>query len=197
MTPSRRDPAPPTGEGAPACLYLLVGPPAVGKLTIARELASRCGAIVVDNHLVNNAVFVPLGLNRGEEVSLADTDALRARVLDVVLEATEAAPARFSHVFTIWLPEGPGNAAYVERLRDLAHRRGARFVPVWLTADAGALLSRVDAPERAQRSKLTDAAVLQDLLEVPLLAAPEDALTIDTTQIAPAQAVTQILESLR
>ena len=38
---------------------------------------------------------------------------------------------------------------------------------------------------------------LQDLLEVPLLAAPEDALTIDTTQIAPAQAVTQILESLR
>lgn len=69
--------------------------------------------------------------------------------------------------------------------------------PVWLTADAGALLSRVDAPERAQRSKLTDATVLQDLLEVPLLAAPEDALTIDTTQIAPAQAVTQILESLR
>lgn len=184
-------------EAIPPCLILLMGPPAVGKLTIARELEARTGAIVVDNHLVSNAVFVPIGLNRSAEVTLEDTDDLRARVHDVVLEAAEAAPNDLSHVFTVWLVEGPGGTAHVQRLRDLAHRRGARFLPVWLTASRQALLSRVDAPGRAERGKLVDGPTLQDLLEMPLLSAPADALRIDTTETTPSQAVARILQALR
>ena len=44
------------GEQSGARLYLLQGAPAVGKLTLARELEARTGAIVVDNHLVNNEI---------------------------------------------------------------------------------------------------------------------------------------------
>lgn len=175
-----------------ARVFLLVGPPAVGKLTLARELARQSGAIVVDNHLVNNAVFVPLGLNRGG-VTLADTDALRARVLDVVLEATLAAPAPLSHVFTVWLSDEPENAAHVKRLRELARRRGARFVPVWLTAEPATLLGRVDSLGRAEREKLTDPDVLGELLEMPTLPAPADALELDLTALAPDEAARRIL----
>lgn len=195
--PPQDDSAPPdAGRSLPPCLFLLMGPPAVGKLTIAWELESRTGAIVVDNHLINNAVFVPIGLNRGDDVTLADTDALRARVLDVVLEATEAAPARLSHVFTIWLPEGPENAAHVDRLRSLAARRRARFVPVWLNASRGTLATRVGAPERAERSKLTDPVVLEELLDLPLLRPPADAVRLDTTECSPSDAVTRILAAI-
>lgn len=175
-------------------LVLLVGPPAAGKLTIARELERRTGAIVVDNHLVNNAVFVPIGLNRSPEVRLEATDALRARVWDVVIEATEAAPARLSHVFTVWLADAPGSAAHVERLRALAGRRGVRFVPVWLQAGTETLLARVDDPDRAERGKLTDPGALREILALPLLPAPEDALVLDTGTVSPDQAVDAILD---
>ncbi|MGP5006055.1 AAA family ATPase [Brachybacterium tyrofermentans] len=177
-------------------LFLLVGLPAVGKLSVATEIGLRTGAIVVDNHLVNNAVFVPMGLGRGLGVELADTDALRGRVYDVVVESTLLAPAGLSHVFTVWLPDGPGNAAHVDRLRTLAGRRGARFVPIWLTASPEALLARIDAPGRAERSKLTDREVLRDLLELPVLSPPEDAITLDLSTMGPEDAAAQVLHAL-
>lgn len=179
-------------EPAPS-LFLLVGPPAAGKLTLARALERRTGAIVVDNHLVNNAVFVPIGLNRAPGVRLEGTDALRARVWDVVIEATEAAPAHLSHVFTIWLEDAPGSAAHVERLRSLAGRRGVRFVPVWVRAGTETLLERVDDPGRAERGKLTDPGTLREILALPLLPAPEDAIELDTGELSPERAVDAIL----
>lgn len=177
-------------------LFLLVGPPAVGKLSVATEIGRRTGAIVVDNHLVNNAVFVPMGLGRGHGVELADTDALRGRVYDVVLESTLLAPPGLSHVFTNWLPDGPENAAHVDRLRRIAERRGARFVPVWLTASPEALLARIGATGRAERSKLTAPEVLRDLLELPVLPPPEDAMTLDLSIMGPEDAAAQILHAL-
>lgn len=184
------------GEQSKARLYLLQGAPAVGKLTLARELERRTGAIVVDNHLVNNAVFIPIGLGRGPEVTLEQTDALRDRVREVVHEAAVAAPASLSHVFTFWLPDSPENAGHAERLRALAERRGAQFVPVWLTASREALLARVGAPGRAERSKLVDADILSELLERPQLPAPPDAVTLDLSEITPEQAVDQLLAAL-
>lgn len=177
-------------------LFLLVGPPAVGKLTLARELERCCGAIVVDNHLVNNAVFVPMGMHRDAGVELAQTDALRERVWDVVLDAAEAAPRQLSHVFTVWLLDGEEGAVHVERLRSLAERRGARFVPVWLTASPEALQHRVDAPGRAERHKLTDWQILERLLEIPQLPAPSDAVTLDLSVTTPAQVVAELLAAL-
>lgn len=179
-----------------ARLYLLQGAPAVGKLSLARELERRTGAIVVDNHLVNNAVFVPMGMGRDTAVTLEDTDVLRARVLDVVLEATLAAAPSLSHVFTNWLPDDPANAAHVDRLRELARRRGARFVPVWMSASAAALTARVSAPGRSERSKLVDPEVLRGLLEMPELPVPLDAITVDMSETTPAQAAEQVLAAL-
>lgn len=88
-----------------ASLFYLVGPPAVGKLTVARCLEQRTGAIVVDNHLINDPVFVPMGVHRGEGIEA--TNKLRGRVLDIVHEAIRLAPTRFSYVLTHWLPTSP------------------------------------------------------------------------------------------
>ena len=189
-------PAPAPGPAPAPRLFLLVGPPAVGKLTLAHELERRSGAIVVDNHLVNNTVFVPMGMHREAGVELAQTDALRERVWEIVLDATEAAPAQLSHVFTVWLLDNEEGAAHVERLRSLAERRGASFVPVWLTASPEALQSRVDAPGRAERHKLTDWQILSELLELPMLPPPADALCLELSTAGSAEAAVKILDSL-
>lgn len=178
---------------APARLFLLVGPPAVGKLSLARELERRVGAIVVDNHLVSNPVFIPMGLNSGEDVDFSATDDLRRRVWDIVLEAAAAAPRSLSHVMTSWLTDDESAEVHVQRLRSLAHTRGATFVPVWLRAGEETLLARVDAPGRAERGKLTDASLLQQILAVPTLPAPEDAIELDLSHLTPEQAAEQVL----
>jgi len=175
-------------------LFYLVGPPAVGKLTVARELERRTGAIVVDNHLINDPVFVPMGVHRGEGIGA--TDELRRRVLSVVHEAAELAPASYSHVFTNWLPDEPENRVLVERLRRLAQRRGARFVPAWLTAEADELAARVVRPERTQRAKLMDPEVLRTLLPIRELPAPPDAVVVDTTRLRPDEVADRILAGL-
>lgn len=177
-------------------LLLLVGPPAVGKLSVARELERRTGALVVDNHLINNPVFVPMGLLSSEDVDITATDGLRRRVWEVVLEAAAAAPPTLSHVMTNWLSDDPENAEHVERLRALARTRGARFVPVWLTASEEALLARVDAPGRDQHGKLTDPELLAQILAVPMLPAPADAIHLDLTEQTPPEAVTALLGAL-
>jgi len=176
-------------------VYYLVGPPAVGKLTVARELERRTGAIVVDNHLINDPVFVPMGLHRGEGVDIDATDRLRDRVREVVHVATELAPASFSHVFTNWLPDKPEAEALVQRLRLLAQRRGVGFVPVWLRADPDQLAARVVQADRSQRAKLMDADVLRTVLSRRQLPAPVDAIVLDTTRLQPHEVVDRILEA--
>lgn len=173
-----------------AALFFLVGPPAVGKLTIARELEKRGDVIVVDNHLISDAVFVPMGFQRGD--NLDATDDLRDRVRDVVLEAAARAPGHVSHVWTNWLLDGDVDRQYVADLRELAQKRGVRFVPVWLTASAAELERRVVQESRLERRKLRDADILRELLARPTLPAPKDALCLDITQLSPAEAANAI-----
>lgn len=85
-------------------------------------------AIVVDNQLINDPVFVPMGVHRGEGIEA--TNELRGRVVDVMHEAIRLAPTRFSYVLTHWLPDKPENSELVERVRVLAAAGQARFVPV-------------------------------------------------------------------
>jgi hypothetical protein len=117
-------------------------------------------------------------------------------VLDVVHEATELAPASFSHVFTNWLPDEPENERLVQRKRELAQRRRARFVPVWLSADTEALAARIANPQRSARAKLMDPDVLKGLLTIPQLPAPSDAIVLDTTNLQPHEVAEAILASL-
>ncbi|GAB3588747.1 AAA family ATPase [Calidifontibacter terrae] len=172
-------------------LYYLVGPPAVGKLTIGSLLRERTGAALIDNHLINDPVFVPMGVDRTTDISV--TDALRKRVHEVVLEAAQAAPAHVSHIFTNWLPDEPSNAQLVQTLANLARVRGAQFLPIWLTCDERELLRRVTSADRGARAKLRDPAVLRELLKRPGLPAPADALQLDTTDLTPAESADRIV----
>jgi hypothetical protein len=42
-------------------IFYLIGYPGTGKYTIAKEIAALTGAVLVDNHLINNLVFSVVG----------------------------------------------------------------------------------------------------------------------------------------
>ncbi|MEF2278884.1 AAA family ATPase [Deinococcus sp. YIM 134068] len=169
-------------------VYYVVGPPGSGKRTIGKHLSRLTGAALLDNHISNDPIFTAFGLD-GVRPIPAEVWDLVGKVRALVREAALAAPPQVSHIFTNWLIADEGEWPSVERLRDLAARRGATFVPVWLTCDTEELARRMTLPERAERLKLRDPEGLRTLLrEMGNLPPPRDAIRIDTTNLASADA---------
>lgn len=114
-------------------LFYLIGPPGSGKRTIGRELAALAGAVLIDNHLVNDPVFVALGGNSFRQQWPRHFPELVEQIYATVMEAARLAPAGVSHIFTNYLADDPGELRAITRLRDLAGERGVPFVLVNLS----------------------------------------------------------------
>lgn len=178
-------------------VFHLVGPPASGKRTIGLHLAALTGAVLLDNHLFNDAVFRPYGAD-GVRPIPEEIRALAAQVRQLGLQAARLAPPEVDQIFTSHLTAQPSGHAALQWLRDLAAARNARYIPVWLTCPEEELTRRVALPERLERAKLRDPQRLLDTLHVRgTLAAPPDAFLLDTTKYAPAEAAQQIAALLQ
>ncbi|CAM3542990.1 hypothetical protein [Deinococcus frigens] len=175
-------------------VFHLVGPPGSGKRTVGLKLSALTGAVLLDNHLFNDAVFRPYGAD-GLRPIPEEIHALAAQVRKLGLEAARLAPRDVSQIFTSYLTNRPSGPAALQLVRDLAAARGAQYLPVWLACPLDELERRLPLPERLKRAKLRDPAILRAALETSgLLAAPPDAIGIDTSALAPADAARLIAE---
>lgn len=177
-------------------IFYLIGPPGVGKYTVAKSLSEASGARLVDNHYWSNVVF---GLvEQDGKTPLANGIHDNAwSVCQVVLDTVaNYSPADWSFVFT--------HAAFgkgVERdqefstlLMDVAKRRGAKLAVVNLRCTEDELRTRVTHQDRRKRMKATDPrisklAALPDYVPEGI----ENHLTIDTTHLTPAEVTNLIL----
>ena len=170
-------------------LVFLHGPPAVGKLTVARALAARTGIRLFHNHLVLDAILAVFDFR-----SRGFTD-LRERVwLDVF---GTAAREKVSLVFT-FVPETTLAADFPWRVIDRVEAAGGRVRFVALTCPVEEQDARIDAPSRAEFAKLKDVAALRDLraqgwLDYPM---PPAELTLDTAAMTPDEAAAAIAAAL-
>lgn len=175
-----------------AFILQLVGPPASGKRTIGALVAERTGAMLLDNHLINDPVFTALGVN-----GLGDLHPraipMAGKVRRIVHEAVLAAPPGTSHIFTNWLVDTPEDAMAAQEIRGLAATRGASFYPVWLTCDAEQIRRRLTSPDRSVRNKLRDPSQVNDILARGATPAPDDALQLETTKLGADHAAGEIL----
>lgn len=175
-------------------VYHLVGLPASGKRTVGLELARLTGAVLLDNHLFNDAVFKPYGAD-GLRPLPPEVHALAAQVRLLGLEAARLAPPDVSQIFTSHLTTRPSGPAALQLLRDLASARGARYVPVWLTCDPAELEGRLGRPERLERAKLRDPGQFRQLVrDSGLLAPPPDALVLDTGAMTAEEAARRVVD---
>jgi hypothetical protein len=180
-------------------IIYLIGIPAVGKYTVAKEIGRMTGAKVVDNQLINFPVYSVIGYDgtanfRFPQGAESHIEKIQRAVLAVI---RDFCPPDGSFVFTNVLDaKAPGDKAWFRRIERLARQRKARFFPVWLTCDEEMIRQRKNTPERRARRKdsdLTNIAWYVHEFEVLRMPHP-NALTLDTSRCGPKQTARRILE---
>jgi hypothetical protein len=177
-------------------IVYFIGYAGTGKYTIARELARLTGAVLVDNHLINNPVFSVVGASGNRPLPAGvwqKIEGIRRIVLDTI---GELAPPEASFIFTNELYEGkPMDRRWYEDVTILATRRQTRLVPVILRCDPEEVCRRVTSPERALRFKDRSADRTRENMRTYQLLRIDhpNCLELEITTLSPLQAAQAIL----
>jgi chloramphenicol 3-O-phosphotransferase len=169
-------------------LVFLHGPPASGKLTIARELAVLTGFGLFHNHLVVDALTAVFAFGTAPFIRL------REQFWGEVFR--EAAQQDRSVIFT-FAPERTVSPAFLPHTLDIVQAAGGQVDFVAVTCPVEELERRIESSGRATFGKLRSRALFQELrqtgaLEYPPL--PDAGLSIDTSQYPPQEAARRICE---
>ena len=171
-------------------LVFLYGPPAVGKLTVARAIADRLPFKVLHNHVTIDAVteVIPFGSDRFWGV------VGRFRRDLVAAAGAERIDLIYTYAFA------PGDEQHVADIVSAYEEVGGAVSFVQLLAPREVLLERVRFESRKQYGKPTDPEVLVQMLDeydnFTALAAP-DSLTIDLGATSAHDAADRIIDHIR
>jgi hypothetical protein len=185
-------------DGEEKTLVFIVGPPAVGKMTVGRALSDITGIPLFHNHLSIEAVLPVFGFG---------TEPYKRLVRDFRLNMfTEVAQSDLPGlIFTyVWAFDQPGDRAVVERLRAVFEERGGRTVFVELCADLETRLQRNESEDRlAAKLSKRDVALSRERLlanerQYQLNSSGDfpfpDHLLIDNSEASPEEVASRIAE---
>lgn len=169
---------------------LLYGPPAVGKRTVARELAELTGYKLFHNHL--SIDLVESVFERGTPPFGRVGNAVRELIFE------EAAKADIDLIFT-YVYAHPQDDPGIASMLEIFEQQGAKTLLVQLICDRDRLMERVGADSRRAKRTIMDASFLGELLDQYDLLAPYPArpsLVFDTTNALPAKTAAAIATHL-
>ena len=171
-------------------LIFLCGPPAVGKLTVAKALASRTGYKLFHNHLSSDLVSEIFEFGSLEWLML-----LEKIRLDVFEAACQAELKGL--IFTYMYIGKPGSWFFITDVRELLDQYGGELCLVGLTCSREELERRVVEPDRMEFGKINSVEKLQSVFpstdlsfEIPYV----KALVIDNTELSPEQVAERVIE---
>ena len=155
-------------------LVLLHGPPASGKLTVARELGALTGARVFHNHLTLDVAKSVLDFGAPGFWPLVGE--LRLASFRSLFEHGTGT------VVATWCYEEPEDRELFLRIRSIAASANGRVLPVFLSCDLACLEGRVGNDHRREMDKLHDVERLRTLLSRKnYRAIPDDrCITVDS-----------------
>lgn len=172
---------------------VLYGPPAVGKLTVARELAKSGNTHVFDNHKVLELIS-PVIANDGELVTLSYS--LQLQILNAAMRYSRV-DVIFPFTFTA---SSQADVAFLQTMVEAAQTHSVALHLIHLRAKKRTLLERAVDPSRFGTTKITDPAMLQPLLDSYDFdsAMPGDhSMTINTTHLTAKETAQQIVRIMK
>ena len=171
-------------------LIFIYGPPAVGKLTVARELSALTGLPVFDNHLSVDCVRPVFGFETPTLGPLVE------KIRHLVIG--EAARQGVSLIFT-FVYGHPHDVEYVERICELVEREGGSVDFVQLTCDVAAQERRVVASHRAGRKLDTvdGLRAFKEGRELSRAIPGREGLCVDNTHLSAVETARVIARELR
>ncbi len=164
----------------------LYGPPASGKLTVARELAAGTGLKLFHNHVSLDCAGTIF-----DWWSPPFNESLAAIRLHMIGSAMRHG---IGVIFTFMYAK-PVDDGFVASLIQRVQLAGGRFMPVQLVCGIETLESRVLAPSRQHTSKARDVATLHEIVakhDVTTAITDAPSIVIDTEVILPADAAALI-----
>lgn len=170
-------------------LIFLHGPPAVGKLTVARELERLSGYHLFHNHLTVDLVTAIFPF--GSEPFVELREQIWLSTFGVAVRSNQ------SLIFT-FAPERTVRTDFIENARMTVEANGGQVIFIELTGSDKALESRLTSPARAQFKKLNSLDQYRELKASGAFEFPRirSSLTIDTTDTQPPEAAQQIVDFL-
>lgn len=183
---------------APSTLVFIIGPPAVGKMTVGHALAERTGLRLLHNHVAIEAVlpFFPFGSPPFNRL----VREFRRRIVEEVAESDLP-----GLVFTyVWAFDQPSENHAVDSMAEIFTRRGGRVVYVELQATREERLRRNETEFRlahkpskrdlaASRQRLLEADALYEMSSGDRFAGRADWLRIENTDLSAADVAERII----
>lgn len=169
---------------------ILHGPPAVGKLTVARELSKITGLPVFHNHLVVDAVAALFPFGEPQFVNLRER---------WWIDAFGAALKEDRSLIFTFQPEPSVAPEFIERVTALIESGEGSVDLVSLTASPSAIDERITAHSLIEFGKMRSVELLRELrpaFEACEAAMPQSAVEIDTEKKQPAEAAREIAAAL-
>ena len=137
-------------------LLLLYGPPAVGKLTVAKHIVAKTSFKLFDNHA---SIDLAMRVFEWGHPSFGRTvNAIRMLIFE------EAAKADTNLLFTLAYAH-PADMPDIKRIIDVTEKNGGKVVLVNLICSRESLLKRVTDPSRHAKKAIQDPAFLAELLD--------------------------------
>jgi len=168
-------------------LLFLHGPPAVGKLTVAREVAALTGWRLFHNHLTVDLVLAVYDFGTPGFV------ALREQIWLAVIR--RALADRLPGLIFTFSPESSVPQRFIDELFAEIAAEGSEVIVVELTASEAAIERRIASSSRRTMKKLVDLTFYRELRDRGVFSTPvipSPALTLDTTTLAPTEIAAHI-----
>ncbi|MDQ3099483.1 MAG: AAA family ATPase [bacterium] len=170
-------------------LVLLYGPPAAGKLTVAKKLTQITGFKLFHNHLSTNLVTSIFDFN--DLVTEKLTLSFRTQMLEA------ACQAKLNGIVSTLVYVHPDSEYFARRIIQSIENNGGKVCLVQLCCDTEVLLKRVGNASRKKYGKLIDYNVLSRELRQKDFMQPipnSHSLRIDTDHLAPDKVSEQIIQ---
>jgi len=170
------------------------GMPGAGKLTIAKMVAEKTDARLIDNHKFNNLLFDIKSFD--EEVPKFVWKSLR-NIKREIFGLLEVLPQDNDYIFTGITTKFKENMSF-NGVKDLAEKLNADFYLVNLVCDESELLNRIDTTSRKEKKKITCKELYQELIDVSCLKLMDisKSLTIDNSNLTEKETFDKVMDFL-